>query len=97
MSNQVEQLKAKWQDLEGKAIALQNEKDAEMDKVRRKFTKKQQAAVDAAAKAQKEYLNREVAESLLGREDGLSVAESLIATGGLDLPKDIAEALKDEG
>ena len=82
-------LKSAWQDAESAAIALQNEKDAAIDKVRAKYGKPLRAAVDKAAKAQKTYLDAEAADGLRkqveagerSRED----AEAVAAKHGLKL------------
>lgn len=79
----LKKLEKEWRGVEAEAIRLQNEKDAQIDKVRAKYAKRQRAAVDKAAKAQKAYLDAEVVESLLDRPDGASTAKSLIDQGSL--------------
>lgn len=76
-------LEKAWKDAEAEAIRLQNEKDAAVDKIRAKYTKRQRAAVDKAAKAQKAFLDRQVAEHLADRPDGADLARQLVGAGGL--------------
>lgn len=82
MSDSTKALKTKWQNLEAKAVDLQNEKDADLDKLRAKYADRQRKAVDEAAAAQKEYLDAEAVQPLLDRPDGEAVAKAL----GLELP-----------
>jgi ElaB/YqjD/DUF883 family membrane-anchored ribosome-binding protein len=77
MAKSTKDLKQEWRDAEDEAINLQNEKDAAIDKVRAKYTKRQRAAVDKAAKAQKQYLDAEAADALRDRPDGQAVAAAL--------------------
>ena len=74
-------LEKAWRDAEAEAVRLQNEKDDALDKVRAKYAKRQRAAVDKAAKAQKVFLDAEAADALRDRPDGEAVAEAL----GLEL------------
>lgn len=77
MSKSTSDLKKAWQDAEAAAVALQNEKDDAVDKVRAKYADRQRKAVDKAAKAQKAYLDAEAADALRDRPDGEAVAEAL--------------------
>jgi predicted DNA-binding protein (UPF0278 family) len=83
MSDTTKNLKKAWQDAESAAIALQNEKDEAIDKVRAKYGEKQRKAVDDAAAKQKLYLDAEAAAALVGRDDAELVASNL----GLTLPE----------
>lgn len=82
MSGNVKDLKQAWLDAEADAIRLQGEKDDAIDKARAKYAKRQRAAVDKAAAAQKAYLDADAAGALLDRPDGEAVADAL----GLTLP-----------
>jgi predicted RNase H-like nuclease len=83
MSDTTKNLKKAWQDAESAAIALQNEKDEAIDKVRAKYGDRLRKANDEAAAAQKKYLDAEAAAALVGRDDAELVASNL----GLTLPE----------
>lgn len=73
----VDTLKKRYEDAEAKAQKLQAEKDDALAKVRDRYSDKLAAAVDAAAAAQREWLNAEVVGSLRDRPDGEQVAQTL--------------------
>jgi predicted DNA-binding protein (UPF0278 family) len=75
-------LRAEWEKAEADAVALQNKKDAAIDKVRAEYGEKLREAVNDAAAKQKMYLDAEAAAALLGRDDAETVAANL----GLTLP-----------
>jgi predicted DNA-binding protein (UPF0278 family) len=75
-------LRAEWEKAEADAVALQNKKDAAIDKVRAEYGEKLREAVNDAAAKQKLYLDAEAAAALLGRDDAETVAANL----GLTLP-----------
>lgn len=86
MSQHTDDLRKAWEQAEAKAHKLQAQKDAAMDKareVRDRLAPKMREANQAAADAQKAYLDAMAAEALLDRPDGEAVANSL----GLKLPE----------
>jgi hypothetical protein len=71
------QLEKAWRDAEARAVKLQGEKDEALAKVSDRFSGKLADAVDAAAAAQKEFLDAQVIEELKDRPDGEAVARTL--------------------
>ena len=90
MSIDLKKLRKNAKDAEDRAHKLQGERYDAMQKVRSQYDQKCRDANDAAAAAQKELLDAEVAASLADRPDGETVARGLVEQGALS--RDLAEA-----
>lgn len=84
MSDHTEKLRADYEQAEQKAQKIMADKDEALQKIRDRYTDKLRDANQAAADAQKTWMDAEAAEVLLDRPDGETVAKVL----GLELPKD---------
>lgn len=82
--SELKDLEKAWKDAEAEAVRIQNEKDAAIDKIRDRYTKRQQQANQKAADAQKRFCDATAANALLDHPDGQNVARSLVASGALD-------------
>ena len=76
-------LEKKYEQAEAAAAKLQAEKDEALEKVYEKYGDRLREANDAAAAAQKEYMDGKIVEKLKDRFDGSLVAGAL----GLKLPE----------
>lgn len=81
MSDSTKDLKDKWQAAEAEAIRLQNEKDDAIDKVRAKYGDRLRKKVEAAAAAQKKFLDAEATDALRERPDQEAAAAKAAELG----------------
>jgi hypothetical protein len=79
----VDELKSAWEDAERHAVELQDKKDEALRAVRDEHDSGLREAVDAAAAAQKAYLEAETIEALKDRPDGGALAVTFVNQGGL--------------